>query len=161
MELAYKLNDQISAPSAETSNDLAILWNVINIYQYSSNLSNRLLGKYDLPLTQFILLSLFMANVEEGRTVTNISHVLPQNQPTISKIVQKLLKKGYLASYPTTHDARSKILKITPAGQDIYHEAIMILEKNFGPIFNQWPSEELDDLIEKLKVMRSYLEAKA
>ncbi|NEN93713.1 MAG: winged helix DNA-binding protein [Okeania sp. SIO3H1] len=140
---------------------LGILWNVINIYQHSANLSNRLLGAYDLPLSQYVLLSLFMSAPEEGRTVTSISHALHQNQPTISKIVQKLLQKELVDSKPTFHDARSKILTITEAGKHVHGMASETLETALAPIFNEWTHHDISHLMGQLQVIRSYLETRA
>lgn len=161
MELAHRWSSQMPrTATSEKSVNLAILWNVINIYQHSSYLANRLLGPFDLPLSQFVLLSTFMNNVNEGHKVTTLAHMLPQNQPTISKIVQKLLQKGYLASFPTTYDARSKVLKITQSGQEVYYKAAEILDQALDPVFKEWTEEETGDLIGKLQVMRSYLETR-
>ncbi len=162
MDVAYQMNEQYTGNSKKQKNaSLGILWNVINIYQHSSNISNRLLGAYDLPLSQYVLLSLFMSSPEEGRTVTSISHALHQNQPTISKIVQKLLQKGLIAAYPTAHDARSKILKITQKGVDVYDHASTTLEGALEPIFNEWSQPDINMLVSQLQMIRSYLETRA
>lgn len=70
-------------------------------------------------------------------------------QPSLSRIFRSLLDRGLIEEHQTD-DYRSRFMKLTPAGQEIFDRVAVISEAVYRDIENAYGREELMDLLEKL-----------
>ena len=119
---------------------------------------NRALKGTDLPFAQFTMLNHFFSRPGEGWTVTRLASAFETGQPGISKIVRRLVDKGYLRIEPDPEDGRVKFHYMTDQGMARYREALARLLPEAGLIFGDWNGEDLDALHSGLFRLKSWLD---
>lgn len=70
-------------------------------------------------------------------------------QPSLSRIFRSLLDRG-LIEEQKTDDYRSRFMKLTPAGQEIFDRVAVISEAVYSDIENAYGREALMELLESL-----------
>lgn len=142
---------------AETAKDILTWIGVAN--QLFTARANHVLGEYDLPLPQFSVLNHFTRRADEtGTTVSRLAAAFQANQPTMTKIVQSLVAKGYLDAGTDAADGRVKLLKLSAAGRAAHAGAIKHLAPHVGMMFADWPPEEIETLHRLLFKLKSWLD---
>ena len=111
----------------------------------------------DLPRPLFSILN-HMIRLSEVTTVTDLARAFQVPQPGMTKSVQKLLDRGYLAAEPDAADARRKLLRLTEAGRAAHAEALQRMAPEAELIFDGWPTEELAELQKPLYRVRRWLD---
>lgn len=129
------------------------------IDQLATSLGNRLLAPLDLPLPQFVMLNHFSHRPEEERTVTGVARALQQPQPGVTKTVQKLVEKGWLAESANPLDGRSKTLRLTRAGRTRHDAAIAALMPTLGAAFADRSPRDLERMFDDLDRLKRWLDA--
>lgn len=129
------------------------------IDQLSTTQANRLLSNTALPFTQFITLNHFSHRPTEGKTVSGIARAMQLPQPGVSKTVQKLLDKGFLAGQIDPADTRSRLLLLTEAGSDANAQAIAWLTPALRRTFNEWSDADMMTLFGLLDRLKKFLDA--
>ena len=131
------------------------------IEQLASNAANRVLAPLDLPLPQFILLNHFTnrpAAEAGGHTIMAVAKALQQPQPGITKTVQKLVDKGFLAERANPEDGRSKLLRMTARGVAAHRAAIAALMPELARAFEGWSDKEMQRLFADLDRLKVWLD---
>lgn len=132
------------------------------IDQLTGSLANRLLVPIDLALPQFILLNHFSHRPGEngdGHTIMALARALQQPQPGITKTVQKLVDKGFLAERVNPRDGRSKLLQMTSEGRAAHQAAIAALMPELARAFEGWSAEDMQRLFADLDRLKVWLDA--
>lgn len=131
------------------------------IEQLAGNAANRVLAPLDLPLPQFILLNHFTnrpAAEAGGHTIMAVAKALQQPQPGITKTVQKLVDKGFLAERANPEDGRSKLLRMTAKGVAAHRAAIAALMPELARAFEGWSDKEMQRLFADLDRLKVWLD---
>ncbi|MBM3643616.1 MAG: winged helix-turn-helix transcriptional regulator [Alphaproteobacteria bacterium] len=113
------------------------------VEQLATAEANRVLRPLELPMPLFVLLNHFSHRPGEPKTVTGIARALQQPQPGVTKNVQKLVARGWLAEKDHGVDGRSKLLTITPAGLKCHRAAIETLMPGLAGAFTDWSEADL------------------
>ena len=132
------------------------------IDQLAGSMANRLLAPLNLPLPQFVLLNHFSYRPGEdgrGHTIMTLARALQQPQPGITKTVQKLVDKGFLAERINPRDGRSKLLQMTPEGRAAHQTAIAALMPELARAFEGWSPEAMQRLFADLDRLKLWLDA--
>lgn len=116
------------------------------IDQLITTRANRMLAAEKLPLAQFSMLNHFSHDPKRGRTVSETAGAFEAPQPGITKMFQRLVRKGYLAVKTAPEDARIKRHFLTAKGQAARRRAIARLMPDIARMFAEWPPDELDAL---------------
>ena len=108
-----------------------------------------LLDKIDLTYTQYIVM-MVMWN-EQSINVKKIGEKLFLDSGTLTPLLKKLEKKGYIERKRLTSDERNLMITITKKGMDLKKHAVIIPEK-MGSCIKLKPSEmiELHKLLNKV-----------
>lgn len=108
-----------------------------------------LLDKLDLTYTQYIVM-MVMWN-EQNINVKKLGEKLFLDSGTLTPLLKKLEKKGYIERKRLTSDERNLMITITKDGMDLRKKAIAIPEK-VGSCIKLQPSEiiELHKLLNKM-----------
>lgn len=119
---------------------------------------SKLIGRHDLTSSQFALLNHLARHQGENESVSDLTQALELNQPAITKIVQKLTKKGMVETRKDAQDSRKKWVTITPSGL----QAIGTVMQDMGPDifswFEEWSAEDLDRFNADLKRLSTWLD---
>jgi len=132
------------------------------IDQLAGSAANRLLAPLDLPLPQFILLNHFSYRPGAeggGHTIMALSRAMQQPQPGITKTVQKLVKKGFLAERANPRDGRSKLLQMTAKGAAAHQAGIEALMPELARAFGDWTDDDMQRLYADLDRLKRWLDA--
>jgi DNA-binding MarR family transcriptional regulator len=132
------------------------------IDQLAGNAANRLLAPLDLPLPQFIVLNHLShrpGTQGGGHTIMALARALQQPQPGITKTVQKLVDKGFLAERANPRDGRSKLLHMTPKGIAAHQAAIAALMPELARAFDGWSTDDMQRLFADLDRLKLWLDA--
>lgn len=135
----------------------SLIW-IGMIEQLSRNKAERGLGKLDLSLPEFSILSHFSHANPAVKTVNSISAAMQQPQPNVSKTVKKLLRKEFLVATSDINDARSKLLTLTTTGHAAFENAVSLLSPSIELAFADWESEELAEFFAKLDKLKNWLD---
>ena len=150
-----------TAPPGSTGASLrfqALNWIGI-VDQLATTKANRVLDAIGLPMPQFAMLNHFSHRPALPRTVTGIAAAFQQQQPGVTKTVQKLLDKGYLRVESDPGDGRVRHLFLTEAGAQAHTAARESLTPLLDDAFTGWSDDEVGQLVALLDRLRIYLDA--
>ncbi|MCW5732282.1 MAG: MarR family transcriptional regulator, partial [Alphaproteobacteria bacterium] len=97
------------------------------IDQLATNVANRVLAGADLPLAQFIMLNHFSHEPARGRTVMEVARAFQAQQAGVTKVLQRLVRKGFLEVRQSPEDRRLRIHLLTAKGRQAHAEAVAAL----------------------------------
>lgn len=123
--------------------------------QLTSTEANRLLKPLGLGLPQFVLLNHFSHRPDEARTVSDIARALQQQQPGVTKTLQKLVDQGWLSERANGRDGRSKLLVLTASGKARHRAAVAAVMPVLSRAFADWSARDqqtLFTLLDRLKL---------
>jgi DNA-binding MarR family transcriptional regulator len=83
--------------------------------QYSVHLYMEDAGKSGLTHRQFIVLQ--AADVNEGKSQTELVKITGIDRSTLADLVARLISQGYVQRRRTKEDARTNAIRLTPAGK--------------------------------------------
>lgn len=108
-----------------------------------------LLDQLDLTYTQYIVMMVMWS--EQNINVKKLGEKLFLDSGTLTPLLKKLEKKGYIERKRLTSDERNLVITITKEGIDLRKKAITIPEK-VGSCIDLQPSEiiELHKLLNKM-----------
>jgi DNA-binding MarR family transcriptional regulator len=105
-----------------------------------------LLDKLDLTYPQYLTLLLLWER--EPRTVKEIGHALYLDSGTLSPLLKRLEKKGFLCRQRDTQDERLVNISLTGAGRALKEQVKDLPEILFCQV--GWPVQEFATLVERL-----------
>lgn len=126
--------------------------------QLMTTMANRVLAEDGLPLAQFVMLQHFSHQPDRGHGVGQVADAFQVPQPGVTKMLQRLVKKGFLAVRGDAADGRIKLHFITPAGLDAHRAAVSRLMPEVARMFDGWPPEDIDRLHGLLFRLKTWLD---
>jgi DNA-binding MarR family transcriptional regulator len=126
--------------------------------QLTSTRFNQLMADSNLPLPQFTMLNHFSRDPAQSHTITQLVVAFQANQPAITKTVQHLMRKGYLAVQVSQEDKRIKYHSITKAGLAAHQQAIAHIIPDAQLMFAEWRPEEIETLHQSLFRLKNWLD---
>ncbi|NWH08395.1 MAG: winged helix DNA-binding protein [Alphaproteobacteria bacterium] len=145
---------------AERQQNYRLLATIGIIHQLASTRAGRVLAPLKLTMAQFAILSHFHWRADEPKRVAAVARAMQQNQPAVTKTIQKLLEAKLLRASADAADRRSMLLFLTPKGKAFFQRALMRLEPQFAAMFETWTQAELADLGAKLDRLKVWLDTK-
>ena len=107
---------------------------------------NRLLKGTGLPFAQFVILNHLASLPAEVWTVTRLASVLDTGQPGVSKILRRLVARGYVAIEVDPRDRRVKRHTLTEAGRAVHRDALRRVAPHAEALFTDWDEQRVDAL---------------
>jgi len=154
------VSDQKPTHAAATADIRFRILNWIGIVdQLASTRANALLAPCGLTLPQFSLLNHFVWRGENGLTVGRVAEAMQQQQPGITKLLQKLEGGGLLWSAPNPEDGRSRLLYLSEAGRAVHHAAVESLSAALVEPFEGWSEADLERCLELLDRLKTRMDA--
>lgn len=119
----------------------------IRLYRPIINQVNLLLTPYELYSSQWAILKLL--KLEEALTLAEIANRQQVEKPTVTKIVQKLKRLGYVEA-TQGKDKREKWIRLTNDGHEVHDEIVEKLQILYADIFSDMSEEMIQATIDGL-----------
>lgn len=119
-----------------------------NVYRRISNQFARALKPYDITPEQWSVL--FMVVSREGINQKEVAVEVAKDQPTTARIVELLLKKGFITKLLSTNDRRAYQLSATAQGKELIEITLPLEQENItAAVAGLLPSqlEQLRDML--------------
>ncbi|WP_100012574.1 MarR family winged helix-turn-helix transcriptional regulator [Lentibacillus sediminis] len=113
-------------------------------------------ARYGLNLNEFAVLELLYHKGDQP--IQSLGKKILVASSSITYVVDKLEKKGYIHRRPCEDDRRVMYAAITESGKEFMEEAFPEHEKKIESIFNEWSDEEMEVAIDLLKRLGYHLE---
>ncbi len=126
--------------------------------QLMTTAANRVLADDDLPLAQFVMLQHFSHDPGEGHSVGQVAGAFQVPQPGVTKMLQRLVRKGFLEVRSGPQDGRVKLHFITQAGIEAHRTGVARLLPEVARVFADWPADDIDRLHGLLFRLKTWLD---
>ncbi|KJB88783.1 hypothetical protein AZ66_05620 [Paenibacillus sp. E194] len=104
---------------------------------------------YDMTIEQWGVL--FRLVEEEGINQKGLAERCGKDQPTLTRIVQHLLRKGWVERRTCEQDRRAYRLAVTDAGRSIVDQLIPIEQEYIAQVMAGFSSDEEQHLLQQLQ----------
>ncbi|HAJ26789.1 MAG TPA: hypothetical protein DCG53_06015 [Syntrophus sp. (in: bacteria)] len=98
---------------------------------------------------------LFLLKQSNGRTMSDLSQLIGVDNSTLTGLVDRLEKVGFVARQASPTDRRSLLIQVTPEGIAEGDKAKMIIKKVNEEIKTGFPPEEMEIF---KKILRSFFD---
>jgi DNA-binding MarR family transcriptional regulator len=138
-------------------------WQIVNYIGIAEQLlraaANRRLAALKLPFGEFVMLNHFSHEPARPRSVGETAAALQAPQPGVTKMLQRLARKGLVAVVPGAEDGRVKRHVLTAQGQALHRRALESFAPDISRAFAGWPEEDIARLHALLFRLKSWLDA--
>ena len=128
--------------------------NILRLASWISQVNNESLKPFDISLYQFYVLRILYVNRPKAVTITDLQTKMLDKTSNVSRIVEKLLEKGWVDKEQDKVDKRKINVTLTAGGFQLIQSAIKVFENDTIGVMKTLSLEEsqqLRDLTYKLK----------
>lgn len=134
-----------------------VLINIRKIIRSINLESKRIEREFGISIPQYLCLN-FLRNSETLRaTATEIGQHLNLNASTVTGIVSRLEKKGYVARLLNPEDKRSSFIYLTALGNKIVETIPDLLQDKLTNKLQELQAQELQQLQDSLSLLVKYM----
>lgn len=151
-QLATQINEELLSYQAQRLQEL-----IAEMLQCCEDRKFFETAKFGLPYAELKCLLLFGA--ERYLTVKGIAQGLDVAKSRVTKIVKGLVTKGLVKQIDDPHDARIKLISVTPAGQEKSREIAAFQRGLHRQILLHLSADERKGIFSYLELLRSAMEA--
>ena len=120
--------------------------------------SKRLVKEFGLTGPQLIILR--EISVSEEITASDISRAISLSQATVTGVLDRLEKRGYIARQRSEKDRRRTLVQITPDGNHILDSAPPLMQESFTDQFEELQAWEQHMILSSLHRLVALMDAK-
>jgi DNA-binding MarR family transcriptional regulator len=150
-EMATKVNEELLGYQAQRLQDL-----IAEILKCCEDRKIYETGKFGLPYAELRCLLLFEG--ERYLTVKGIAQKLDVAKSRVTKIVNGLRNKGLVQQVDDPHDARIKLISVTPAGHEKAREITAFQRGLHRQILLHLDADERKGVFAYLELLRTAME---
>lgn len=110
----------------------------------------------DITLRQLMILIAISHLEEEDSTIVNIASAIGTSKQNVTRLVNAMIKSGYVVSNPSEVDKRSVNISITERGLNVMNQNTIISNQYFFDIFKDFSSTEIKTLHKMLNKLADY-----
>ena len=146
-----KFENVIKQKKFESAQQKAIL-NLIYTHNWVSALHEAFFKEYDLTMQQYNVLRILRGKHPESICAGEVKEVMLDRNPDLTRLCDRLLKKGLIERATNDENRRQVLLKITKGGLDLLKEMDPFVQSSLK--FNGLTDKEcllLSDLLDKLR----------
>ncbi len=120
----------------------------------SINLESKKIQKeYGISITQLLCLNYLSECADYHSTQHDIRHYLNLNSSTVTGIIQRLEKKGFVAKLPKTGDKRVTHIILTSKGEKLRSQVPPLLHDKLASKLGELSSNKIQEITESLDVL--------
>ncbi len=143
---------------SNTVDHIEVLINIRKIIRSINLESKRIEKEYGISIPQYLCLN-FLCECENYRaTAKEIGAHLNLNASTVSGIISRLEKKGYLAKFPNQTDRRSTYIHLTAIGEKTVSSVPDLLHDKLSTKLEQLSKKDLTQLQNSLDLLIEFME---
>lgn len=135
-----------------------VLINIRKIIRSINLESKRIEKEYGISIPQYLCLNLLSNHSEYRATAKEIGDYLNLNPSTVTGIISRLERKGYVAKLPNELDKRSSFIYLTALGAKMANSIPNLLHEKLTDKLKKLPEEELMKLQEALGLLVGFME---
>ena len=143
----------------ESAESEAILLALRRISRRVSLRSKQLVRHSGLTLPQLVCLKVLTQAAPNDATVAAIGHTMRLSSPTVTGIVDRLERSGYVQRVRDTVDRRRVFVRLTPAGHEKVDALPTPLDDGFMGRFRALPAQERETILHSLERIVALMEA--
>ncbi len=121
-----------------------IIFLLSKVFQKVTNNLQKALSESGLEVTPTQAMMLFFLQKNEGSSLTDIGHGLLLENPTVTGLIDRLAKLGYVNRSDHPKDRRVYLVHITEKGKLVAEKAIPIVKKLNEQIKEGFSKEEIE-----------------
>jgi DNA-binding MarR family transcriptional regulator len=111
----------------------------------------------DLNPSEFGVLNHF-ARLGDGKTPSYLAKAFQMTKPSMTAILGKLERKGYVAIVGSKEDRRQKIVTLTEAGRAARNKGIQAMAPLASKVLESQDLSDLQAILPKLQALREFLD---
>jgi DNA-binding MarR family transcriptional regulator len=138
----------------------ALILNVIRCADMLKGDMDSLLKPFELSQTQFNILRICKGAQGKGRTCSEISERLVTKVPDVTRLLDRMEKKGLVYRDRCTNDRRVVWIYISEKGTNLINEASKVINSNVDNITETLETSGINQTIETLEILRNTITAK-
>jgi DNA-binding MarR family transcriptional regulator len=154
------IEDEIKQTKPLRSCGEALILNVIRCADVLKSDMDAVLKPYDLSQSQFNILRICKGADGEGRTCSEISERLVSKVPDVTRLIDRMEKKGLVYRDRCTTDRRVVWIHISEKGAELIQQATEIINKNIDAITQHIGVDSSTETINVLESLRKYITEK-
>jgi DNA-binding MarR family transcriptional regulator len=135
-----------------------VLINIRKIIRSINLESKRIQKEYGISIPQYLCLNFLNNQPEYKATAKEIGMHLNLNASTVSGIVSRLEKKGYLAKLPNQSDKRSTFIYLTAIGEKTVNSIPDLLHEKLTKKLKSISSDDLENLQKAMELLVAFME---
>ncbi|MCY1635197.1 MarR family winged helix-turn-helix transcriptional regulator [Marinifilum sp. D737] len=125
----------------------------------SINLESKKIQKdHGVSIPQILCLEYLKSSTNYQATQKSIRAHLNLNSSTVTGIIGRLEKKGYLARLPKTGDRRTTVIALTSLGDQLLKNTPDLLQQRLAVKLKKIPDTDLERIEETLEILVNMLE---
>lgn len=135
-----------------------VLINIRKIIRSINLESKRIQKEYGISIPQYLCLNFLNSQDEYRATAKEIGLHLNLNASTVSGIISRLEKKGFLAKLPNQKDKRSTYIYLTAIGEKMVNSIPDLLHEKLTQKLKSLSSEDLKNLQDAMSLLVEFME---
>lgn len=135
-----------------------VLINIRKIIRSINLESKRIEKEHGISIPQYLCLNFLSSKKDYRATAKEIGTHLNLNPSTVSGIISRLERKGYLAKLPNTSDKRSTYIYLTAIGDKIVKSIPDLLHEKLTNKLKSLSDKDLNELQSSLALLISFME---
>ena len=137
---------------------IEVLINIRKIIRSINLESKRIQKEYGISIPQYLCLNFLNAQDDYRATTKAICFHLNLNTSTVSGIISRLEKKGYLAKLPNQTDKRSTFIYLTALGEKTVRSIPDLLHEKLTNKLKSLSNDDLEDLQKAMELLVRFME---
>lgn len=121
-------------------------FNLLKSCSWLNNATRQLLQPYGITPKQYSILNNLAQDAPESASIQEVRNALADKMSDASRLIDRLVKKGYLEKFPSDHDRRSNRVRISSRGMRLLREIHAKREELDRIISDRLTAEEIGNL---------------
>ena len=140
-----------------TPNANEILLKIRKIVRSVNLESKKVQKEYGVSIPQILCLEYLNKANNYQTTQKELRDYLSLNSSTVSGIINRLEKRGYIARLPKRADKRTTHIVLTSKGSDLLNQTPLLLHEKLSNQLKDMPTDHTSDINEALDLIIDYL----
>ena len=146
-----KIEEAIKQNKFESSQHKLFV-NILYTYHWLMDIQESVFNEFDLTPQQYNVLRILKGRFPNSCCVGDVKEVMIDKNPDLTRLCDRLLKKGLIERQPNEFNRRQVLIKITPTGLDFLKTLNPKLKKLSKQILlSEQEAEKMSDMLDKLR----------
>ncbi len=125
-----------------SEDDPLLTFILVNLRNAMVNRANQLAGQYGFTLRQLLVIVYIMRHEDEVVTQKQLEDTMHLSNPTITVLIQNMMKKGFIRRVKVPEDGRKYRLLLTDKARENYDQCCRVMEQSEKEVYAGVTEEE-------------------